>query len=97
MAWFGAVRLVDYEPDRRIKPHAHREASLSLIVGGRYSEQIRGRDEVHETGHMLYCPANKEHAQAFAPHGRTAGADKGWAARSVCRRTPRCPKTPLHR
>lgn len=69
MGWFGAVRLVGYEPNSRIEPHAHPEASFSLIVGGRYSERIHGQDAAHEAGHMLYCPANEEHAQAFASDG----------------------------
>lgn len=69
MGWFGAIRLVDYEPHYRIEAHAHSEASFSLIVGGRYLENIQGRDADHETGHMIYCPANEEHAQVFAGDG----------------------------
>lgn len=69
MAWFSTVRLVDYAPNSRIARHAHRDASLSLIVGGRYREQIQGRVDEHEPGHILYCPADEEHAQAFAAAG----------------------------
>ncbi|MNE24980.1 HTH-type transcriptional regulator ChbR [compost metagenome] len=69
MAWFGSVRLVDYGPNTRIEPHVHPTASLSLIVDGRYSERIQGRQADHEAGHMLYCPAHEAHAQTFAPVG----------------------------
>lgn len=69
MAWFGTVRLVDYAPDSRIARHAHKDASLSLIVSGRYREHIQGRADEHEPGHMLYCPADEEHAQSFAAEG----------------------------
>lgn len=69
MGWFGAIRLVDYEPHYRIGAHAHPEASFSLIVGGRYLENIQGQDADHEAGHIIYCPANEEHAQVFAGDG----------------------------
>ncbi len=69
MGWFGAIRLVDYEPHYRIGAHAHPEASFSLIIGGRYLENIQGQDADHEAGHMIYCPANEEHAQVFAGDG----------------------------
>ncbi len=69
MAWFSVVKLVDYQPHSRIDRHAHKQASLSLIVGGRYHEHIQGRGSNHEAGHMLYCPAHEEHAQAFADAG----------------------------
>ncbi|MET4683284.1 helix-turn-helix transcriptional regulator [Brevundimonas faecalis] len=69
MAWFGKVRLVDYGAGARIDAHAHRDASLSLIIGGGYCEHIQGRDAAHVSGHMLYCPADAEHAQVFDRDG----------------------------
>lgn len=69
VGWFGAIRLVDYKPHYRIGAHAHSEASFSLIIGGRYLENIQGRNADHEAGHMIYCPANEEHAQVFAGDG----------------------------
>jgi hypothetical protein len=32
--------------------HQHRDASLCLVVNGAYAQRTRGRDEVHQVGHI---------------------------------------------
>jgi AraC family transcriptional regulator len=49
--------------------HQHREASLCLVVNGSYAQRTRGRDEVHQVGHLMFCPGNEPHEQTFAQSG----------------------------
>ncbi|MEP7043676.1 MAG: AraC family transcriptional regulator [Dokdonella sp.] len=49
--------------------HQHDEASLCIVVAGRYEERIRGHAVEHAAGHLLYCPAFEPHAQQFAHEG----------------------------
>jgi AraC family transcriptional regulator len=49
--------------------HQHRDASLCLVVNGAYAQRTRGRDEVHQVGHLMFCPDNEPHEQTFAQSG----------------------------
>ncbi|PXA94399.1 hypothetical protein DMC47_20815 [Nostoc sp. 3335mG] len=69
MTWFSSIKLVEYRPNSRMESHAHEQPSLSLIVDGRYDEQVQGTTAQHGPGHMLYCPAGVEHAQSFLGAG----------------------------
>lgn len=67
--WFHCARVARYAADSSMAAHPHDDASLCLVVGGRYEERIRGRDMEHTAGHLLFCPAFEPHAQRFSADG----------------------------
>lgn len=67
--WFRSARVARYAAASSMASHRHDEASLCLVVGGRYEERIRGRGIEHAAGHLLFCPAFEAHAQRFSADG----------------------------
>lgn len=67
--WFRSARVARYAAASSMASHHHDEASLCLVVGGRYEERIRGRGIEHAAGHLLFCPAFEAHAQRFSADG----------------------------
>ena len=68
-ALFSEIRLQRYAPGLVMGAHAHGEASLSLVLAGRYEERIRGRAGEFEAGSLLVCPPHETHAQRFGVAG----------------------------
>ena len=50
-------------------PHCHQESSFTVVLDGSYREHIRGRDQEHKPGAMLFYPAGETHSQSFGPAG----------------------------
>jgi AraC family transcriptional regulator len=67
--WFRSARVARYVAASSMASHRHDDASLCLVVGGRYEEHIRGRGVEHAAGHLLFCPAFEPHAQRFSADG----------------------------
>lgn len=68
-ALFSDIRLQRYAPGLVMAAHAHDEASLSLVLSGRYEERIRGRAGEFEVGSLLVYPPHETHAQRFGAAG----------------------------
>jgi len=68
-SWFRSARVARYAATSSMASHQHDDASLCLVVGGRYEERIRGRGVEHAAGHLLFCPAFEAHAQRFSVDG----------------------------
>lgn len=49
--------------------HSHETASLTLVLGGRYEETIRGRSAWHGAGALLFYPLGETHSQLFPSSG----------------------------
>lgn len=67
--WSSAIRVGRYAANAAMAPHHHDEPSLSIVVDGRYDEQIRGRTSTHGPGSLLFCPAFETHSQQFCRAG----------------------------
>lgn len=68
-ALFSEVKLSTYPAGLAMDLHSHDEASLSLVLSGRYEERIRGRCGEYDSGALLVCPAFEPHAQRFGTGG----------------------------
>jgi AraC family transcriptional regulator len=68
-SWARSVRLARYQGRTAMTEHCHDDASLSVVIGGRYQERIRGRASEHGAGSLLFCPAFEPHAQQFSSAG----------------------------
>ena len=68
-ALFSQIRLQRYAPGLVMGAHAHDDASLSLVLSGRYEERIRGRSGEFECGSLLVYPPHETHAQRFGAAG----------------------------
>lgn len=62
------VRVRRYAPGA-MAMHSHDAPSLTLVLGGRYQETIRGRADWHGPGALLFCPPGEPHAQLFPQTG----------------------------
>jgi AraC family transcriptional regulator len=49
--------------------HAHLEGLMSIVVRGRFLEQVGNRTRDYARGQFAYLPAGMEHAQTFGPQG----------------------------
>jgi AraC family transcriptional regulator len=49
--------------------HAHAEGLMSIVVRGRFLEQIGKRTRDYARGQFAYLPPGMEHSQIFGPHG----------------------------
>lgn len=67
--WIISATLKRYAAGSSMDRHLHDRASLSLVVNGEYEENIRGRAETHNSGHLVFCPADEPHAQRFSRDG----------------------------
>ena len=63
------LHLSRYQPGSALERHQHSEAWLCLVLQGSYDERIRGRQEVHGRGDILFCPASEQHAQHIGRDG----------------------------
>jgi len=64
-----SVRMKHYAASLVMARHRHPEPSLCLVVDGAYAQYTHGREERHAIGHLMFCPADEPHAQAFARSG----------------------------
>lgn len=60
-----------YAPGATLAPHQHDRSWLCLVVAGCYLERIRSREQDHEVGDLLFCPAFTTHSQRIGPAGST--------------------------
>ena len=77
------LRLSEYGPRAVMEPHSHLEASLGVIVGGDFVEQIGSSERRYVTGCVSFEPAGIAHSQAFGVHGAQqiiTTADDAWLA-----------------
>lgn len=65
------MQVSRYAPNSTMAPHQHDQSWLCLVMDGRYQERIHCREQDHERGDLLYCPAHTPHAQRFGPSGST--------------------------
>lgn len=64
-ALFSQIQIASYAPGLVMQKHSHLHASLTLVLSGRYEEQIRGRRELAENGSLLVYAPGEPHAQRF--------------------------------
>jgi AraC family transcriptional regulator len=67
--WVSSLRAVRYRPSSKMAAHHHDEATLCLVLSGRYQDRIRGQETEHRRGDLLFCPPFEDHAQSFSSHG----------------------------
>jgi len=63
------VRSTRYKPDQVYAPHVHQETLFCVLLGGRYTERIHGRETEHSAGDVLVCPMNTPHSQRIGGTG----------------------------
>jgi len=69
MSLQDCLRASDYGAKSSLAPHAHGEASLSIILHGGFVERIGGDERAYARGHVAYLPAGVTHAQTFGVQG----------------------------
>ena len=62
------ARIARY-PAGAMAAHSHDTPSLTLVLGGRYQETIRGRSIWHSPGALLFYPPGEMHSQLFPSAG----------------------------
>ncbi|MGN6517488.1 MAG: AraC family transcriptional regulator [Rhizomicrobium sp.] len=75
------LRISEYTPHEVMAPHCHHEASLGVIVGGDFVEQIGKSERHYVTGCVTLEPAGVAHSQIFGVHGARqiiTTADEAW-------------------
>jgi AraC family transcriptional regulator len=65
------LRVLRYAPSSSLAPHQHEQNWLCLLIGGSYQERICSREQDHQPGDLLYCPAHTTHAQQIGRTGST--------------------------
>lgn len=63
------LRLRNYTPQSAMRPHIHRDATLSLVVSGDYVERVGRSERGYAAGYVAFCPAGVPHAQEFGEAG----------------------------
>ena len=63
------LRVRDYDGGLCMAPHAHPDATLSIVVRGDFLERIGRGERGYQRGSVAYLPAGRVHAQAFGSSG----------------------------
>lgn len=63
------LRVRSYQPQSRMQPHRHAEASISIVVRGAFIESIGRGERDYARGHIAYLPPSIVHSQAFGRAG----------------------------
>lgn len=71
------LSLARYDPDAILGDHTHKEAGVSLVLGGSISEAVGNREELGNLGDVVVKPAGVRHRNRVAPSGAILLAIKG--------------------
>jgi AraC family transcriptional regulator len=63
------LRLSRYAPHTIMAPHVHDAATLNIVIGGHFTEQIGRRERRYAPGTVTFCPAGVVHSQTFGAGG----------------------------
>ncbi len=63
----GGLRLIEavYRPGRRLAPHAHDRANVSLVLGGAFAEEVSGMRVRATSTSFVVKPRQTVHANAY--------------------------------
>jgi AraC family transcriptional regulator len=63
------MNITHYDPFAKIQRHAHKNAYLSLLINGNYSEKGNQQEVCIGAGEVIFRPAGYEHANEFPRDG----------------------------
>ena len=63
------VTIVRYAPFQEIRPHAHDEEGLTIVLRGTFLEEAKFRTVVADTGSVATRPYGLRHSNRFGPDG----------------------------
>lgn len=64
-----SVSEVAYAPDTEMPPHAHRNANISLMLGGDCEEVVDGHAHQIRPLHLVFKPGGTEHCNRYGTRG----------------------------
>lgn len=65
----SVVTIVRYAPFQEIRPHAHDEEGLTIVLRGTFLEEVQRRTVVADAGSVATRPHGLRHTNRFGPDG----------------------------